>query len=212
MMPDFLPIMVKTTGLPCLVVGGGKIALRKVLILLRFGATVTVVAEERVKGIAKLAGQGRINLRTKRFSPTDLFGKKLVIAATNHWEINGKIAGWAKILSIPCNCIDDLALSGFIFPAIYRSDPLTVAVSTQGYYPAAARQIKREVAANYGKSYGPYLGKLRDYREKIKLVETDPQKRRQLLKKLLQVGADTLLPWHETDFQEWLQHERKSKA
>ncbi|HYH03476.1 MAG TPA: bifunctional precorrin-2 dehydrogenase/sirohydrochlorin ferrochelatase [Bacillota bacterium] len=209
-MPDFLPIMVKTTGLPCLVVGGGKIALRKVMVLLRFGASVTVVSEERIKGIAKLAGQGRITWRNKRFSLTDLFGKKLVIAATNHRGINGKIAGWAKILGIPFNCVDDLALSSFIFPAIYRSGPLTIAISTQGFYPAAARQIKREIAANYGRIYGFYLDKLRDYREKIKLVEADPQKRRYLLKNLLQVGADTLLPWNEIDFREWLQHERNS--
>lgn len=208
-MTEFLPVMLRTTQMPCLVIGGGKIALRKVLALLRFGMQITVVAKELTPGLRKLVDRGLIRWRSKKFRPMDLLFMKIVIAATNDEVVNRSVARWARRLKLHYNTVDNMELSDFIFPAVYRSGPLTVAISTQGYYPAAARKIKREFAQNYGAAYGEYLKKLKGYREQVKTVEPNPGRRRTILKHLLQVGMEAMILWSEADFGVWLDHERK---
>lgn len=209
-MAEFLPVMLNTTQMSCLVVGGGKIALRKVLVLLRFGVKVTVTAEQLSPGLQKLVDRQLIRWRAKKFGPGALLFKKMVVAATNDPQVNLRVVRWARRFKLLYNTVDNLELSNFIFPAIYRSGPLAVAVSTQGYFPAAARKIKREFAQNYGAAYGEYLEKLREYREKVKTAEPEPERRRSILNHLLQVGAEAINHWSEADFGVWLDHERKS--
>ncbi len=207
-MAEFLPVMLKATGLPCLVVGGGKVALRKTLAVLGFGMRVTVVAEELVPGLSKLVERCKVRWRRGKFSLVDLIGVKMVIAATDDPQVNRRVARWARRLNLYINAVDDMEWSNFIFPAVYRSGALTVAISTQGYYPAAARKIKREFAKNYGAAYGRYLEKLRGFREQIKKAEPDFARRRALLTRLLDVGVETMIRWSEADFGVWLEHER----
>jgi len=206
-MAEFLPVMLKTTGLSCLVVGGGKVALRKVLAVLRFGMSVTVVAEELAPGLRKLVERRWIRWRQRKFSPLDLLGTKMVIAATDDSQVNRRVAWWARRLNLYYNTVDLMELSNFIFPAVYRSGALTVAVSTQGYYPAAARKIKREFARNYGTVYREYLEKLRGYRERIKKAEPCPKRRRAILNQLLNVSIEQVIHWSEADFGVWLERE-----
>lgn len=209
-MAEFLPVMLNTTQMSCLVVGGGKIALRKVLVLLRFGVKVTVTAEQLSPGLQKLVDRQLIRWRAKKFGPGALLFKKMVVAATNDPQVNLRVVRWARRFKLFYNTVDNLELSNFIFPAIYRSGPLAVAVSTQGYFPAAARKIKRELARNYGAAYGEYLEKLREYRQKVKTAEPEPERCRLILNHLLQVGAEAIIHWNEADFGAWLDHERKS--
>lgn len=208
-MAEFLPVMLKTTELPCLVVGGGKVALRKVLAVLRFGMRVTVVAEDLTPGLRKLVKRRWIRWRQRKFSPVDLFRMKMVIAATNDPRVNRKVIRWARWMNLYYNTVDNMELSNFIFPAVYCSGALTVAVSTQGYYPAAARKIKQEFAQNYGVAYREYFEKLRRYRERIKSTELNPRKRRAILNHLLNVSVETLNRWSDTDFGVWLEREQK---
>ncbi len=207
-MPDYLPVMLKTARLPCLVVGGGKIARRKVLVLLRFGARVTVVAEELNRGLAKLADRQLICWRRKKFGLADLLFQKVVIAATDDPVVNRQVSQWADRMRILCNSVDNSEQSGFIFPAIYHSDPLTVAISTQGYYPAATKQIKRRFAKDYGGAYGEYLKKLKAFRQLLKTSEGNPRRRRHLLNRLLRVDSQVVIGWNEKEFKEWLGNER----
>lgn len=209
-MAEFLPVMLRTTQMPCAVVGGGKIALRKVLALLRFGMDVTVIARELTPGLRKLVDRQLIRWRPKKFSPLDLLFKKAVIAATDDEDVNRSVVRWAGRLKLHYNTVDNMELSEFIFPAVYRSGPLIVAISTQGYFPGAARKIKREFARSYGTAYGEYLKKLKGYRHQVKTVEPSPGRRRMILKHLLQVGAETMIRWSEADFGVWLDHERRS--
>lgn len=208
-MTDFLPIMLKMTPLPCLVVGGGRIALRKTLVLLKFGAEVTVVAEELTSGLQKLARRGLIHWRAKKFSWVDLWGKRLAIAATDNRELNHKIVGWARKIHILANAVDDGDNSEFIFPAIYRSGALTVGIATQGCYPAAARKLKQELAKRYDPGYGHYLEKLGGWRCYLKTQAGDPRRRRRILRRLLELDSETVVQWNVLDFEEWLQHERR---
>lgn len=206
-MTDFLPIMLKLTGLPCLVVGGGRIALHKTLVLLKFGANVTVVAEELSGGLQKLARRGLIRWRTKKFNWTDLWRKKLAIAATDNRELNRSVVRWARKFQIVVNVVDDGEISDFIFPAIYRSGALTLAISTQGCYPAAARKLKQELAKIYGPGYGHYLEKLSKWRGDLKTKIENPRVRRQILRRLLDKDWETVAQWERLDLEEWLHHE-----
>ncbi len=207
-MPEYLPVMLKTAYLPCLVVGGGKIARRKVLVLLRFGARVTVVAEELNRGLAKLVDRQLIRWRRKKFSVADLLFQKVAIAATNDPVVNRQVSQWAGRLRVLCNSVDHAEQSSFIFPAIYHSDPLTVAISTQGYYPAATKRIKRQLAKDYGGAYAEYLKKLKAFRQLLRTIEANPRRRRSLLNRLLRVDSQVVNGWNEKEFKEWLGNER----
>lgn len=206
-MPDFLPIMLKTKDLPCLVVGGGKIAFRKALVLLRFKLKLTIVAKRLEPGMMKLVQRKLVNWRPKKFSPLDLWGQKMVVTATNEPQINRKVAWWAAFFKIPCNTVDDIELSSFIFPAIYQNGALTVAVSTQGHYPAASRKVKQDLVKYFGKDYGQYLEQLSRFRNYLKANESDMKIKRLLLNRLLRIGIERVTNWDDNVFKEWLRHE-----
>lgn len=206
-MPDFLPIMLKTKDLPCLVVGGGKIAFRKVLVLLRFKLKLTIVAKQLEPRMMKLVQRKLVDWRPKYFSPSDLLGKKMVVAATNDTRINRKVAWWAAFFKIYYNTVDNIELSNFIFPAIYRNGALTVAISTQGYYPAASRKVKRDIVKYFGRDYGQYLEQLCRFRNFLKVNESDMKMKRFLLNRLLRMDIETVNKWDDNFFKEWLRHE-----
>lgn len=206
-MSEFLPIMLKTTAMNCLVVGGGKVAQKKVLVLLRFGVRVTVVADQLVSGLERLVKQELISYLPRKFTPIDLLFKKMVIAATNDRKVNQRVIWWAQRLNLFYNTVDDVEGSNFIFPAIYRSGLLTVGISTQGAYPALAKQIKRQFALNYGNDYRFYLSKLSSFRDYIKSNVSDLHHRRSLLRKLLKIDIELLMAWDEAELREWLNHE-----
>ncbi|MCL6591454.1 MAG: bifunctional precorrin-2 dehydrogenase/sirohydrochlorin ferrochelatase [Firmicutes bacterium] len=203
-MADYLPIFINTDGLNCLVVGGGKIALRKILALLRFQVKITVVSEEINHGLRKLLKRGLITWKKGKFSPCDLSGLQMVIAAANHPETNHIICRWAEGFGILCNVVDDPRSSGFIFSAVHRMESLTIAVSTQGAVPALARKIKREIAGLYGKDYGDYLGKLSRMRQYLKTIEPDIQKRRRILHQLVRAPRQKIQTLDEMKLKEEL--------
>lgn len=188
-----MPIMLNVRGLPCLVVGGGKIALRKTLTLLRFEAEVTVVAPSLVRGLRKLAARGLVQWRNSKFRFYHLLGKKLVVASTDDPEINHNVSRWARRLGLICNCVDDPAASDFIFPAICFRPPLAIAVSTQGVCPAAARRLKRKIDAEYGRRYQAYVNKLGAIRTELKTREPDPERRYMLIRRLTNMEPEKLL-------------------
>jgi siroheme synthase-like protein len=196
--------MIKIEHMPCLVVGGGKIALRKALGLLRFHAKVTVVSPEINRGLRKLLQRERISWRKKRFSIVDLWRQKLVVAATDDQGANRRIGFWASKFRILFNSVDDLGSSGFIFPAIHKTGVLTLSVSTQGYCPGLARKVKQELACHYRPDYGDYIRKISRIRENLRAREPDFQKRRQILKRIINLDMELLLSFDEAKIKELL--------
>jgi len=143
----------KLTGRRCVVVGGGEIGLEKVEGLLACDGDVTLVAPDAVDELRSVADEGSIRWEQRAFEPGDLDGKFLAIAATNDTDVNIAVYEEAERRAMLVNVVDVPPLCNFILPAIVRTGPLAIAISTAGASPALAKRMKREIAETYGEPY-----------------------------------------------------------
>jgi siroheme synthase-like protein len=143
----------KLSGRKCLVVGGGDIGLEKVEGLLACDGDVTLVAPDAIEPLQALATEGSITWERRAYEPTDLEGTFMVIAATDDSEINIGIYEDAEKRAMLVNVVDVPPLCNFILPAIIRTGPLAIAISTAGASPALAKRIRNEIADEYGEPY-----------------------------------------------------------
>ena len=138
------------TDRPCLVVGAGPVGLEKIEGLLACDAAVTVVAPEAIDEVRELAEQGTIAWLKRRYEPADLEGAFMVIAATSTTDLNVGIFRDAEARHMLVNVVDVPPLCNFILPAIVRTGPIAIAISTSGASPALAKRLKREIAEQFG--------------------------------------------------------------
>ena len=164
----YYPIFLKIDGKKCVVVGGGKVALRKVRMLLECGAKVTVISPTMHQDLVPLVLDKAIRLIERDYEPGDLDGAAVVIAATDAEEINRSIAHEAKKRGILVNVADDPRKSDFIIPSFLRRGNLIVAVSTSGVSPALARKIRTKLEKSFGEEYATLLSIIGEVRSTIK--------------------------------------------
>lgn len=143
----------RLAGRPCLVVGGGEVGLEKVEGLLACDAEVTLVAPEAVDELARYAEEGSIRWERREFGERDLDQALLAIAATDDTDVNISVYEAAERRAKLVNVVDVPPLCSFILPAIVRSGPLAIAISTAGASPALAKRMKREIAEAFGEPY-----------------------------------------------------------
>ncbi|MCS5696378.1 precorrin-2 dehydrogenase/sirohydrochlorin ferrochelatase family protein [Desulfofundulus thermocisternus] len=184
-MPRTYPISLILSQRPCLVVGGGSVAERKVLSLLACGAKVKVVSPSLTPALQDLASKDKINYRRGTFEIADLENMFLVIAATDREEVNHRIATEAMARNMLVNVVDDPPYGNFYVPAVLRRGSLQIAISTDGKSPLIARKIKEELEERYGPEYGILVDLLGEIRHDILNKITDPRKRRELLEAIV---------------------------
>ena len=143
----------RLSGRRCVVVGGGDIGLEKVEGLLACDGDVTLVAPEAVEPLRELAAEGSIRWERREYRREDLEGTFMVIASTNDTEANIRVFEDAERRAMLVNIVDVPPLCNFILPAIVRTGPLAIAISTAGASPALAKRIKAEIAEEYGEPY-----------------------------------------------------------
>jgi precorrin-2 dehydrogenase/sirohydrochlorin ferrochelatase len=144
----------RLTGRRCLVVGGGDVGLEKVEGLLACDGDVVLVAPDAVPELQELAGEGSIRWERREYAgPADLEGTFIAIAATSDTDVNIRVYEDADRRAMLVNVVDVPPLCNFILPAIVRTGPLAIAISTAGASPALAKRIKRQVADEYGEPY-----------------------------------------------------------
>lgn len=142
-----LPINLFVTNRPCLVVGGGKVALRKIRLLLDAGAQVKVVSPELCEELIPLVEQGLIAHDARRFEASDAAGMALAYAATNSRGVNLQILEACRAQGAICCCVDgNWAESDFTTPAITRHNQLTLAVSSGGNDCRQSKMVKNSLA------------------------------------------------------------------
>jgi precorrin-2 dehydrogenase/sirohydrochlorin ferrochelatase len=151
-------------GRDCLVVGGGEVGLQKVEGLLACDGRVTVVAPEAVEELRRLADEGSIAWERRGFTESDLDGRFLAIAATDETEVNIAVYEAAERRATLVNVVDVPSLCNFILPAIVRTGPLAIAISTAGASPALAKRLKREIGEAFGEPYARLAVILNDAR------------------------------------------------
>lgn len=148
----------------CLVVGAGDVGLEKVEGLLACGATVTLVAPHAIPALEELAAEGSITYLRRDYEPSDLDGHLIAIAATDDTDVNIRVYDDAEARAMLINVVDVPPLCNFILPAIVRTGPLAVAISTAGASPALAKRMKREIAEMFGEPYADLAVMLNDAR------------------------------------------------
>ena len=140
-------------GRRCLVVGGGEVGLEKVEGLLACGGEVTLVAPDAVEPLRELAEEGSIRWERRPYRTEDVDGAFLAIAATGDTNVNIRVFEDAERRATLVNVVDVPPLCNFILPAIIRTGPLAIAISTAGASPALAKRIRDQIADEYGEPY-----------------------------------------------------------
>ena len=166
--PIYYPIFLNIQGKRCVVIGGGKVALRKVKMLLDCGANVSVISLKPHPDIAKLYKEKAIHLIQREYESQDLKGAVIAIVCTDVKEVNRKVADEAEKAGVLVNVADDPGPSDFIIPAFFRRGNLTLAVSTSGKSPALARKIRTKLEKSFGEEYASLLSLIGEVRSTLK--------------------------------------------
>jgi len=166
-MSRFYPVLVDLQGKKALVVGGGKVAQRKIETLLEHGATVQVVAKELTASLEELRGARRIEFLGEEFSETFVDGVFVVFAATDDAALNRRVSRTAQQRSLLVNAVDQPADCNFIVPSVLSRGDLVIAVSTSGKSPAFARKVRVELEQSFGEEYGLFLNLMGNLRKEI---------------------------------------------
>ena len=193
--PRYYPVFLNLKGKKCVVVGGGRVAERKVLSLLESGADITVISPELTKRLRKesvkslkraKASKGNLRHISREYKKGDIRNAFLAIAATDSMETNKKVSADAPNL---INVVDAPSLCNFIAPSVVRRGPLTIAISTSGVSPSIAKAIRKELEKLYGPKFGRRLDSIKKIRTKALSEIKDKKKRERFLKKL---GAEAI--------------------
>lgn len=183
---QYLPLFADIKDRDCLIVGGGRVAERRVLLLGRAGAKLTVVAPEPSRELERLADEGAIRLARRAFDTEPLDGYWLIVAATDDSELNAAVAAAAHRARRLCNVVDDAELSTFIMPAIVDHDPVTIAISSAGKSPVLARWVKGVIETVLPVRLGDLATLAGRWRERAKQALPDLERRRKFWQAMLE--------------------------
>ncbi|MEO7385803.1 MAG: siroheme synthase CysG [Gammaproteobacteria bacterium] len=182
---QYLPIFASLRGQPCLVVGGGAVAERKVIQLLAAGARVTVNAPDLSPGLESAALDGRIALARRTFDPDLVLAQLLVIAATSDTAVNRAVAQTASDALRLCNVVDDPAVSTYISPSVVDRSPLLIAVSSGGQAPVLARLVRQRLERWLPARLGELATWAGAWRDRVKAALPDVTARRRVWEQVL---------------------------
>ena len=186
----YFPFFMDIEGKKGIVVGGGKVAARKVEKLLLFGPALTVVAaviEECMwiqRELLQKDAAASLLLEERAFVMEDLSGADFVVAATDDTVLNGQIAEYCRTERIPVNVVDDREKCTFFFPALVKNGPLTVGISTDGKSPAAAAWVRQEISGILPERIGDIIDLLGQIRPVVMQREPDETGRKKLFEKM----------------------------
>lgn len=190
---DYFPVFLKLKDQACLVVGAGEIAARKIELLARAGAKITVIASEISPSVSNLQATHHLKLLQRPFSPEDVDGFRLVVSATDNTETNHLVAKTATAQNIPVNVVDNPELCSFIFPAIIDRSPIIAAVSSGGAAPVLARLLRAKIETVIPPAYGELASLADRFRDKVKRHIKIPAQRRIFWENILQGSVAELV-------------------
>lgn len=198
----YYAVALNLAGRKCLVVGGGRVAERKVKSLLECRAAVKVVSPGATETIREWAQAGRIEYEEREYCEEDLEEVFIAISATDSRELNRQVARDCFARNIPINVVDDPEFCSFIVPAVVRRGDLTISVSTGGKSPALARKLRQELEQQYGNEYAillQYLGRARE----LVLSQVPCQRQREIMfRRLAESYSDLLELIRQNQFQQ----------
>ncbi|HEY9051336.1 MAG TPA: siroheme synthase CysG [Gammaproteobacteria bacterium] len=197
---DFLPIFLNIKQQPCLVVGGGEVAARKVALLLKAEADITVISPKLVDELAELVQQKKITHVARPFEIKDIEKPALIIAATDKCDVNETISALARARSIPVNVVDNPDLCSFIMPSMVDRSPVQIAISTGGASPVLARMIRTKLEGCIPANYGRLAALVDKFRDKVKARFGKVEQRRMFWESVLEGSiAERVFTGHDDE-------------
>ncbi|TYO94989.1 precorrin-2 dehydrogenase/sirohydrochlorin ferrochelatase family protein [Desulfallas thermosapovorans] len=182
---ELYPIFLNLTDKKCLVVGGGKVAERKVNALARCGAKIHVVSPQLTPGLQDMVNRGLVMHRRGIYQTSDLEDTFLVISATNNDATNHAVANDCMKRNIVVNVVDDPPRCSFFVPSVVHRGSLKLAISTGGSSPRLAKLIRKRLERDFSPVFGEFTDFLNTVRKQVQEQVTDPNKREQILKNLV---------------------------
>jgi siroheme synthase-like protein len=173
----YYPIFLEMKDRPCVVVGGGTVAERKVEGLLAAGARVTVISPELTPALATLKEEGRLHHIARPYQEGDLEGCEVAVVATDDGAVNADVAREGRRRRVWVNAVDDPSNCDFILPSVIRRGDVVIAASTGGASPALARRLREELEAFLSEDYAPLAELLQEVRQELRSrgVVVDPE-------------------------------------
>ncbi len=178
------PVFLNLSGRPVVVIGGGRVALRKVRALVKAGAVVTVVAPRFARGFEKLP----VGCVDEPYRPSHLRGAAVAFAASDDRAVNAAVAHVCRAKGILVNICDDPKECDFHVPAALRDGPVAVAVSTGGTAPAVGVRLKREIRGLLSKGWAARAAASARRRKQLRASGASPASRRRALRALARDG------------------------
>ncbi|MGB8144057.1 MAG: siroheme synthase CysG [Chromatiaceae bacterium] len=186
---DLLPIFLDIRDQPCLVVGGGMVAARKVASLRRAHARIHLVAPELTPELQDQADAGDLIHCDRNFKDKDIKGMRLIITATGDRKTNQRVARLAKASGIPVNVVDQPEECSFLLPSVIDRSPVVVAVSTTKASPVLARLLRTRLESMIPAGYGRLADLCANYRDAVKARFADERDRRRFWDRVLVGGV-----------------------
>jgi len=174
----YYPINLIIKNRQCLVVGGGKVALRKVQRLVSCEAIVRIISPQVISQLVEFSKKEAIEILYREVNAADLHGTFMIFAATNDSKVNRSIAQWAQEKNILCNIADRPDLSDFTLPSVIEQGDLNISISTNGKSPALSKFIRERLQNEFGQEYATLLELMGNLRQ-ILSTEISCQKKRQ---------------------------------
>jgi uroporphyrin-III C-methyltransferase / precorrin-2 dehydrogenase / sirohydrochlorin ferrochelatase len=173
-----LPIFFNIKNRPCVVIGGGDVAMRKVSMLLKAQAAITLYSPEICHELQDLVAAEKIKYVQTNFDPNQLQGACMVIAATDDEAVNEAVSLAAKAQNIPVNVVDAPALCTFTMGSIIDRSPVVIAISSEGNAPVLARYIRAKIETMLPATYGRIADIAGEFRDAVKAKFATTQSRR----------------------------------
>jgi precorrin-2 dehydrogenase len=192
---QYYPIFLNIKERSCLVVGGGDVGTRKVEMLLKCGASVTIVSSDATEKLKHLSKEQRIRLIIRKYTSSDLENRFLVIGATNDEQLNQQISMDAEKQKLLCNIVDRPAVCNFILPAIVQQGDLVMAISTSGKSPAFAKKLRKDLENQFDEAYAVFLYLMGAIRSRLLAQKHAPEEHKPLFKKIIE---SDIISWIQT--------------
>lgn len=184
---SYFPFFMEIGQKPCLVVGGGTVAFRKIEKLLPFGVEITVVSPSFCAEIEKQEGIRRL---CRGFRAADVEGMFFVIGATNDKAVNAEIAALCKEKNIPVNIVDDAQKCSFFFPALVKRGSFVAGFSTGGASPLAARFVRERMEEALPTGFAEVIEIMAAVRGRVQAAFAQSEKREQVLKRIFSLALE----------------------
>ena len=195
----YYPIFIKLDGKTALVVGGGKVAQRKIETLLEYGASIHIISTEFTDKLKQLIEAGEIRRMGEKFENKHLDEAFLVIAATDDEKLNHEISETAQKRGILINAVDQPDDCSFIVPSIVKRGDLMIAISTSGKSPALARKLRKKLDRQFGSEYEAFLILMGCLRKEVLKIGMSQEENSRIFKKIVDSDVLEALACHDRD-------------